>query len=59
MLYTLRINQKMSFDENISINAVIVFEAMYQLSRLSYATIKVMSHLQISKYNHNLCRIEF
>lgn len=42
MLYTLRINQKMSFDENISINAVIVFEAMYQLSRLSYATIKVI-----------------
>lgn len=32
----------MSFDENISINSVIVFEAIYQLSRLSYATIKVV-----------------
>lgn len=42
MLFTLRINQKMSFEENISINSVIIFEAIYQLSRLSYATIKVV-----------------
>ncbi|MDT8338552.1 MAG: hypothetical protein RQ763_05080 [Sulfurimonas sp.] len=32
----------MSDDENISINSVIIFEAIYQLSRLSYATIKVV-----------------
>lgn len=42
MLFALRINQKMAHDENISINAAIVFETIYQLSRLSYATIKVV-----------------
>ena len=42
MLFTLRINQKMAQDEGISINAAIVFETIYQLSRLSYANIKVV-----------------
>lgn len=42
MLFTLRINQKMAHDEKISINAAIVFETIYQLSRLSYANIKIV-----------------
>lgn len=43
MLFALRINQKMAQDEGISINAAIVFETIYQLSRLSYANIKIVN----------------
>lgn len=43
MLFALRINQKMAQDEKISINAAIVFETIYQLSRLSYANIKIVN----------------